>query len=249
MDPVALGSVLADLAKAIDRDAADASYAFGSTIKVVPATTGRALDQGGAATAVREALATRAAGGDPGPVTVPVTVTQPTLTTEMAQASVDKIVRISTWTTYYVPGISNGYGVNISIPAKKLNGLVIGPGETFDFWHDIGPVTTAEGYRAGGAIINGKSEPTGALAGGICSTSTTLFNAALRAGLQMGARTNHSYYISRYPVGLDATVFADSASVTTMSWTNDTPYPVIIRGITATGSCASTCTAFQPVAR
>ncbi len=235
VDPIGLGTLVSDLAATIDRDAANATYTFGAKIEVVPAVEGRALDQDGAATAVREALATRAAGRDPGPVTVPVTVTQPTLTTEMAQASVDKIVRISTWTTYYVPGISNGYGVNISIPAKKLNGLVIGPGETFDFWHDIGPVTTAEGYRAGGAIINGKSEPTGALAGGICSTSTTLFNAALRAGLQMGARTNHSYYISRYPVGLDATVFADGASVTTMAWTNDTPYPVIIRGITSYG--------------
>jgi vancomycin resistance protein YoaR len=235
VDPIALGSVLADLATAIDRAAVDASYTFGATITVVPAVAGRALDEGGAATAVREVLAARAAGGDPGPVTVPVTVTQPTLTTEMARASVDKIVRISTWTTHYIPGVSNGYGVNISIPARKLNGLVIGPGESFDFWHDIGPVTTAQGYRSGGAIINGKSEPTGALAGGICSTSTTLFNAALRAGLQMGARTNHFYYISRYPVGLDATVFADGASVTTMSWTNDTPYPVIIRSITGYG--------------
>ena len=40
----------------------------------------------------------------------------------------------------------------------------------------------------------------------MCSSSTTLFNAALRAGLQMGARSNHKYYINRYPLGLDATV-------------------------------------------
>jgi vancomycin resistance protein YoaR len=235
VDPLALGSVVSGLAGQIDREAVDASYAFGTKVTVVPAVEGRALDESMAATEISRALKARAAGESPGSISLPVTVTQPSFTTEAAQASVAKIVRIGTWTTHYVPGVSNGYGVNISIPARHLNGLVVAPGETFDFWSAIGPVTTAQGYRYGGAIINGKSEPTGALAGGICSTSTTLFNAALRSGLQMGARTNHFYYISRYPVGLDATVFADGASVTTMSWTNDTDYPVIIRSITTYG--------------
>jgi vancomycin resistance protein YoaR len=235
VDPIALDSVVAGLADRLDRDAVDASYVFGATVSVVPAVEGRALDQEITAGEIRHALQERAAGQSPGPVPLPVTVTQPAFTTAAAEASVSKITRIGTWTTYYIPGISNGYGANISIPAKKLNGFVVAPGQTFDFWKDIGPVTTAEGYTSGGAIINGKSEPTGALAGGICSTSTTLFNAALRAGLQMGARTNHYYYISRYPVGLDATVFADGSAVTTMSWTNDTDYPVIIRSFTSYG--------------
>ena len=95
-----------------------------------------------------------------------------------------------------------------------------------------GPVTREKGYKDGGAIINGKTEPQGALAGGICSCSTTLFNAALRAGYEMGARRNHYYYIDRYPLGLDATVFISaSGSKQTMSFTNDTDYPVLIRGI------------------
>ena len=61
--------------------------------------------------------------------------------------------------------------------------------------------------------------------------STTLFNAVLRAGYDMGARRNHYYFIDRYPAGLDATVFkSGSGSVQTMSWTNDTANPVLIRG-------------------
>jgi vancomycin resistance protein YoaR len=92
-------------------------------------------------------------------------------------------------------------------------------------------VTREKGYVDGGAIINGKTEPQGALAGGICSCSTTLFNAVLRGGFQMGARRNHFYYIDRYPLGLDATVFISASGATqTMSWTNDTDYPVLIRG-------------------
>jgi vancomycin resistance protein YoaR len=57
-----------------------------------------------------------------------------------------------------------------------------------------------------------------------------MFNAALRAGLEMGARRNHYYYINRYPIGLDATVFqSSSGSVQTMTWRNDTSSPILIR--------------------
>ena len=72
-------------------------------------------------------------------------------------------------------------------------------------------MTYARGYRDGGAILNGRTEPTGALAGGICSCSTTLFNAAARAGLEILERANHYYYIDRYPTGLDATVWKTAA--------------------------------------
>jgi vancomycin resistance protein YoaR len=49
--------------------------------------------------------------------------------------------------------------------------------------------------------------------------------------MDMKARRNHFYYIDRYPIGLDATVFISaSGSKQTMSWTNDTKYPVLIRG-------------------
>lgn len=237
VDPTALGAAVVKLATEVDRPAAEATYKWGATITVVPARTGRALDQAATGVLVGNALAARATGGaSSGPIQLPVAVTQPKLTTEAATASVARIVRIGTWTTHYIPGISNGYGANISIPAQVLNGKVIAPGGTLDFWRDIGPVTFARGYRMGGAIINGKSEHTGAIGGGICSTSTTLFNAALRAGLQMGERANHYYYISRYPVGLDATVIQFSpTSQQTMSWTNDTGYPIIIRSYTAYG--------------
>jgi len=75
----------------------------------------------------------------------------------------------------------------------------------------------------------------GAIAGGICSTSTTLFNAAMRAGLEIGDRTNHSYYIERYPVGLDATVLKTDTWATDMTFRNDTAYPVVIRSYTGSG--------------
>src|SRR5437763_271596 len=160
--------------------------------RTAPAVTCRKLNQPLALAMLLSTLEARAGGtGSSADLTLPVSVTQPHFSTASAQASVGNIVRIGTWTTYYFPGVSNGFGANISIPAQALDGKVIAPGATFDFWRDIGPVTVERGYRYGGAIINGKSEPTGAFAGGICSASTTMFNAALRAGLQVGGRLNH----------------------------------------------------------
>ena len=77
----------------------------------------------------------------------------------------------------------------------------------------------------GGAIINGRSTQGVAIGGGICSTSTTIFNAALRAGLEMGIRLNHFYYIDRYPDGLDATVSIMDGWAQDMTFRNDTEQP------------------------
>jgi vancomycin resistance protein YoaR len=163
-------------------------------------------------------------------------VTPPKLSTQQAEAVVPLMTRLSSWTTHYVPSERNGNGVNITIPARTIDGTVVAPGSVFDFWQAVGEVSRAKGYTDGGAIIDGHTEPTGALAGGICSASTTLFNAAARAGLELLSRTNHYYYINRYPVGLDATVFISaSGSKVTMSFRNDTQYPILIRGYASPG--------------
>jgi vancomycin resistance protein YoaR len=233
VDPAALNAAVVAVAKDVERKPRNASFTVsGSRVTgVVAGKNGRALDVATTAERVSELLRTRAAGGANAPVEPALSVTPPNLTTDEAKAVVSKMRRVSTWTTYFPISERNHFGANIWIPALDIDGYVVGPGETFDFWKAVGPVTRARGYGDGGAIINGKTEPQGALAGGICSCSTTLFNAALRAGFDMQARRNHYYYIDRYPLGLDATVFkSGSGSVQTMSFINDTPYPALIRG-------------------
>jgi vancomycin resistance protein YoaR len=88
----------------------------------------------------------------------------------------------------------------------------------------------------GGVIVGGKSDHTGAMGGGICSASTTMFNAAATAGLQIDERHAHYYYINRYPIGRDATVLSDGRTTWDLRWTNDTPYPIVIRAWTTYGS-------------
>jgi vancomycin resistance protein YoaR len=233
IDTAALPDTIKKLAKKIDRAPVNASFksSGGRITGVRPSREGHKLDVAATTAKVEALIAARATQPVALSIEPTLKVTKPALTTAEAQAARPRMKSISHWTTYFPLTIKNGFGANIWIPARLINGYTVAPGETFDFWDAVGPVTRAKGYKQGGAIINGRTEPQGALAGGICSCSTTLFNAALRAGYEMGARRNHYYYIDRYPLGLDATVFISaSGSRQTMSFTNDTKYPLMIRG-------------------
>ncbi|MDQ3879707.1 MAG: peptidoglycan binding domain-containing protein [Chloroflexota bacterium] len=215
----------------VNRPPRDAGfYTDGAEITVIPSVDGRTLEVDASVDRIVEALEALRARSRAPSVALSIATVQPALTTEQAQAAVPQMQVISSWTTYFTPNPGDFWGENIAVPTRILDGYVVAPGAWFDFWTAVGPVTPERGYGPGGAIINGRSVPTGALGGGICSTSTTLFNAALRAGLEIGARTNHYYHIPRYPTGLDATVYMDDTSVVTMSFRNDTAYPIIIRG-------------------
>ena len=233
VDSAKIPTLLDGLAAKIDRKPVNATFkTSGSKVTgVIASKDGYALDVAATARQIEALLAARSIGTVSTEVHPALTVTEPVLTTAEAKAAAPKMKMISRWTTYFPISERNNFGANIWIPALAIDGTVVGPRETFDFWRSVGTVNRAKGYGLGGAIINGKTEPQGALAGGICSCSTTLFNAALRAGYEMGARRNHYYYIDRYPLGLDATVFISaSGSTQTVSWTNDTDYPVLIRG-------------------
>jgi len=230
---------LTSLAPKIKRDPVPASWAFeAGGVTVIPSKDGRTIDVPRTSRRIQLFLQGRAAGTIPvdkklGPTVV---YTKPNLTTEQATAKASKFKLLSSWTTYFQPAAHNGYGANIWVPAGYLDNQVVQPGQTFSFWSRVGEVSLARGYRIGGAIVGGHTQEGVALAGGICSTSTTLFNAALRAGFKMGERSNHYYYIKRYPVGLDATVSKNGGGGQDMTWTNDTPYPVLIKSFKTSGS-------------
>ena len=89
----------------------------------------------------------------------------------------------------------------------------------------VGEVSRRTGYRQGGLIVGNHIEETGALAGGICTVSTALFDAAARAGLGIVSRTSHGGYLAKYPLGLDAAVAKSDRSRQTMAFRNDTAEP------------------------
>ena len=237
VDRVAAERWVAGLAEHVDREPVDAQFSVaGSGLgAVIPAVDGRVLDVTASTDGILDALGARVAGSDATSLDLTVDVSEPGFTTAEAEEILPQMRMVSSWTTHYVPGDGNGFGNNISIPAWDLDGYNLAPGEWFSFWGGIGPVTVDRGYRYGGAIINGRSVANGALAGGICSTSTTLFNAAMRFGLEIGERENHYYYIDRYPTGLDATVAIVNEDVTDMTFRNDTEHPIVIRGFGTPG--------------
>jgi len=236
IDTKAVLAQLKPLSKKIDRPVVNATVKL-SGARIVfdkPSVEGRTFNASKTTTAVVNGLRNRALGNlaVDAPIPPVLAIVKPALTTDEAKKAIPLMKEISSWTTNYQPSERNGNGANIRIPTSTINGHVVAPGETFSFWKAVGPVTKELGYTQGGAIIDGHTEPQGALGGGICSCSTTLFNAALRAGFTMGARLNHFYYINRYPLGLDATVFINAAGqAQDMTWTNDSDYPVIIQGI------------------
>lgn len=241
VDEAAPVKALTNLAKKIDKEPQDAGFLVGkgsSVVGVVAAKNGRALDVAQTAPLVAQALNARAAtaSSDPPPDVQPaIAIVPPELTTEEAEKAAPLMTRLASWTTKYEVSERNGFGANISIPTNDIDGYVVQPGAVFDFWDAVGPVSYERGYRDGGVILNGRSEPTGALAGGICSCSTTLFNAAARAGLEILERDNHYYYISRYPTGLDATVWKTGNAQQSMRFRNDTTYPILVRGFASPG--------------
>jgi vancomycin resistance protein YoaR len=216
----------------VDQPAVEAQFRFdnGQAVAVAGAT-GYAVDAIRSTDAIYNALIGRANGTPAAQVTLPVAATVPDFTTAEAQALVSQVKVLGTWTTHYIPSTLNNFGQNIRRPAELINGTVVEPGAVFSFVGVAGPITVANGYGDGAAIIHGKTKAEGVLGGGLCSASTTMFNAALRAGFELGARRNHAYYITRYPVGLDATIWISGNYTQDMSFTNDSQYPIVIRGI------------------
>lgn len=238
IDTGALADLVSGLTERIDQEAANARIAVaagGGLGGVVPGATGRALDVDASVASLLEVFGRRTDGEEVRSVPLAVDVTEPHFTTAEAEAALPQMQMVSSWTTYYVPEDGNGWGNNINIPARDIDGRNLYPGEWFSFWDSIGPVTVERGFMYGGVIINGRSVAGGAIGGGICSTSTTIFNAAMRAGLEIGDRMNHYYYIDRYPDGLDATVYMDDSYVQDFTFRNDTDNPIVIRGFGGNG--------------
>jgi vancomycin resistance protein YoaR len=234
IDRTKIPAALKRIAKAVSRPVLDAEFLRDKRGHIVGSKAdraGRKLDMTASTNAIAKALEARVNVATPGPVKLAVALIAPKRTTEEASKTAPLMVMVGSWTTYYQVAAHNGFGANITVPTRVLNGTVVAPGAVFDFWARLGEVSLRTGYRLGGAIVGGHSVEGKALAGGICAASTTLFNAALRGGFEILQRQPHWYYITRYPLGLDATV----SGTQTMRFRNDTRYPILIRGFASPG--------------
>lgn len=118
---------------------------------------------------------------------------------------------------------------NISLAASRLNGILIAPGEVFSFNQALGEISAETGYKQAYIIKEKKTVLDDG--GGVCQVSTTLFRAALNAGLAIEERQAHAYRVSYYEQGgfgpgLDATVFSPRVD---LKIKNDTPAYILIQ--------------------
>jgi vancomycin resistance protein YoaR len=238
-DETGLDPILKNLAQKVNQTPQDAGLRLvgGHVIATGASREGRTLKAADTKTAILAELAARQGGAAPSPVAAAVKAVDPKLSSADAKAFAPKMKMISAYSIYYWVIVNNHWGGNIEGPATVINGTVVPAGTKFDFWKVVGDLHNAPGVGPGNAIEGGKITVTGAFGGGICTTSTTLFNAAFRAGMVPLARQNHNEFIDRYPAGLDATVWIVGKAKQTMSFKNDTKYPILItRTVTDAGS-------------
>lgn len=114
---------------------------------------------------------------------------------------------------------------NLIVAAKRINGTVLQPGQTFSFVRAVGPWTADMGYMK--APVSYDGELIRSWGGGVCQTSTTLYNAALLAGLDIVERHKHHWPARYAPLGRDAAV---AYSDIDLKFRNDLPAPVRIVG-------------------
>ncbi|GKU27155.1 VanW family protein [Clostridium folliculivorans] len=130
--------------------------------------------------------------------------------------------KISTFSTSFATS-NEGRSANVTLASKFINAKLLMPGDTFSYNETVGERTTARGFGIGAIFKGDKVEDE--VGGGICQVSTTLYRAAMRAGIKPTERHNHSMPASYSPVGLDATVYWGSLDY---KFKNTYDFPVYI---------------------
>ncbi len=155
---------------------------------------------------------------------IQVKITEPEITSDTSIQELGLTSLIATGTTDYTGSPKNRIH-NSSVGAHKYHGLLIAPGEEFSFNKFLGPVTAATGFLPELVIKHNVTTPE--YGGGLCQVSTTMFRAAVRAGMEITTRRNHAYAVSYYgKPGFDATIYPP---YTDFRFLNNTPGYILIQ--------------------
>jgi vancomycin resistance protein YoaR len=216
VDPAALQEALGDALGAFGTPPEDARFEVdGGAVSIVPSVDGTGVDPAALAEqllGVLEEPAPRTLTAELGPVPADLT------TAEAEALGIRE--EVSSFTTNFTSAAS---GTNIRVVAEEVDGALVLPGETFSLNTFTGPRGTAQGYVPAAVISGG--ELSTAVGGGISQFATTMFNAVFFAGLEDVYHKPHSFYISRYPAGREATVYEGAIDLV---WRNDTDTGIFI---------------------
>jgi vancomycin resistance protein YoaR len=218
VDAKALESSLGRRLTAVETPAKDARFSLaGTKISIAPSANGVAVD----VEAISSSLVATLRQAAPRTGTLPLVSSEPRLSTARAKTLGIK-EPIGSGTTFHPccrPRVQN-----IHRMADIVHGAVVLPGETFSLNGFVGPRDRRRGFVDAPMILDG--EFVDAVGGGVSQFATTMFNAVFFSGLEDVEHKPHSYYISRYPPGREATV---SHPQPDLKWRNDSPHGVLVQ--------------------
>ena len=158
-------------------------------------------------------------------ISIPIHDLEPTITQEMLQS---KFVLRGSYTTSFSDSTKNRK-YNIRFGAEKINGIILKPGDVFSANDTLGTRTRKNGWKNAGAYESG--EVVQQAGGGVCQLSSTLYNAALYADMEIVERRNHSMPVHYVDRGRDATINS-VGNIIDFKFRNNTSSDVIIMAYT-----------------
>lgn len=224
VEPASVSEIVETQCVQFDVDAVNAGLTRSNgAFSIIPGTTGVKLNTEGAKQAIID-FVEQEWNQENGTVALPADVEQPIGTEEELNRVKDVL---GTFTTSYSTSNSNR-SKNVANGTRLINGIVLYPGETFSAYEVVNPFTEANGYEMAGSYLNGKVVDS--LGGGICQVSTTLYNAVLRAELEIVERSNHSMIVTYVDPAADAAI---AGTYKDFKFTNNTDAPIYIEGTTS----------------
>lgn len=221
-----------ELAQAVNRPAENALFTYlgdGRVKEFKPALEGITVNQSEFANNVMASLSSLGESSDKSvTIEIPVARVPPAITTaEVNNLGIKEL--IARGDSNYTGSIPNRV-FNLHKAANYMNGVLVAPGEEFSFNKYVGDISASGGYKQAYVIKQGRTVLGDG--GGVCQVSTTMFRAALAAGLPITERHAHAYRVHYYEndsqPGFDATIFTPNVD---FKFKNDTPGYILIQTV------------------
>jgi vancomycin resistance protein YoaR len=227
-----IDDTLDSLADNVDIQPQDALFQFdkGKVINFKPSTSGRKLNKEKTKKIIRSSIENIIKENSDATyiinVKIPIDIISPNITTDNSNNfGIKELIGIGT--SKYAGSIQ-GRIHNVELAASRIHGHLIPPGNEFSFNDALGDVSASTGFQPAYIIKDGRTVLGDG--GGVCQVSTTLFRAALNAGLPITERHAHAYRVHYYeedtPPGIDATVYGPSYD---LKFKNDTQNYILIQ--------------------
>ncbi len=216
-NPAIIDTYLEPVRGDFEAEPVDARFQIeGDSISVIPGRNGTRIDETETA---QKLLQSGMTSGRTGVLPVVEGAEPDTTTAELEAMNITHLV--SQFTTHH-PCCADRV-TNIQLMADTIDGAIVRPGEIFSINEFVGERTLEKGYLPAGTIVAGELEDT--VGGGVSQFATTMYNAVFWGGYQDIEHRPHSYYFTRYPEGIEATV---NWRTPDLRWRNNTSGAVLI---------------------